>query len=274
MTFNNDITVKVAGTELIKDMDYKVYTGEDIPEKYTGKTFVIEFTSTYLTNFNKGENITDRSVEITYSAEVNKDAVYENGNEAGMTYQNAPGESVDKDYEPEVNVYTFGIDLTKLGQDEDKAGLNGATFTLKEKETNETVLNFIVNGNDTLVTEGSEMVTATYNEKAGKLVIWGIPAGEYVLEETKAPAGYTKYVNPIKITIVGNEDGSFKEAIVDNATYNAKDVVNGMVPVEVQNQKGFSLPSTGGTGTYLFTIGGIVIMAGAAFALIAMKKRA
>ena len=43
---------------------------------------------------------------------------------------------------------------------------------------------------------------------------------------------------------------------------------------EVENQKGFSLPETGGMGTYLFTIGGIVIMAGAAFALIAMKKRA
>ena len=42
----------------------------------------------------------------------------------------------------------------------------------------------------------------------------------------------------------------------------------------VINNKGFTLPSTGGMGTYLFTIGGIVIMAGAAFALIAMKKRA
>lgn len=192
-----------------------------------------------------------------------------------MTYQNAPGESIDKDYEPDVNVYTFGIDLTKLGQDEDVNGLNGAKFTLTEKETNETVLSFIVNGNkEVLVTEGSEMTTATYNEKNGKLVIWGIPAGKYVLKETEAPAKYTKYVNPIEIEIVADENGSFKEAIVDNATYDAGDVVDGMVPVEVQNQKGFSLPETGGMGTYLFTIGGIVIMAGAAFALIAMKKRA
>lgn len=275
LTFNDDIIVKVAGTTLNEDTDYKVYTGEEIPEKYKGKTFVVEFQSSYLTSFNAQDNIADRSVEITYSAEVNEDAVYENGNEAGMTYQNAPGESIDKDYEPDVNVYTFGIDLTKLGQDEDVNGLNGAKFTLTEKETNETVLSFIVNGNkEVLVTEGSEMTTATYNEKNGKLVIWGIPVGKYVLKETEAPAKYTKYVNPIEIEIVADEDGSFKEAIVDNATYDAGDVVDGMVPVEVQNQKGFSLPETGGMGTYLFTIGGIVIMAGAAFALIAMKKRA
>ena len=42
--------------------------------------------------------------------------------------------------------------------------------------------------------------------------------------------------------------------------------------MEVVNNKGFNLPATGGMGTYLFTIGGLVIMAGAALLLIASKK--
>ena len=41
----------------------------------------------------------------------------------------------------------------------------------------------------------------------------------------------------------------------------------------VQNDKGFNLPATGGMGTYIFTIAGLVIMAGAAFLLITSKKR-
>ena len=43
--------------------------------------------------------------------------------------------------------------------------------------------------------------------------------------------------------------------------------------MEVVNNKGFNLPATGGMGTYLFTIGGLVIMAGAALLLIASKKK-
>lgn len=48
---------------------------------------------------------------------------------------------------------------------------------------------------------------------------------------------------------------------------------DGVVPVGLQNKSGFNLPATGGMGTYLFTIGGLVIMAGAALLLIASKKR-
>ena len=48
---------------------------------------------------------------------------------------------------------------------------------------------------------------------------------------------------------------------------------DGVISLDITNNKGFSLPATGGMGTYLFTIGGLVIMAGAALLLIASKKR-
>ena len=46
-----------------------------------------------------------------------------------------------------------------------------------------------------------------------------------------------------------------------------------MVPVGLENKSGFNLPATGGMGTYLFTIGGLVIMAGAVLLLITSKKK-
>lgn len=107
------------------------------------------------------------------------------------------------------------------------------------------------------------------------------------MKETKTNSGYTLLANPITIEIITNsedaEGASVANPVVkingtittDKVTVN--DTVNGeglYFKFGVENNKGFSLPSTGGMGTYLFTIGGIVIMAGAAFALIAMKKRA
>ena len=46
-----------------------------------------------------------------------------------------------------------------------------------------------------------------------------------------------------------------------------------VISLDITNNKGFNLPATGGMGTYLFTIGGLVIMAGAALLLIASRKK-
>ena len=48
---------------------------------------------------------------------------------------------------------------------------------------------------------------------------------------------------------------------------------NGIVTVPIENKKGFTLPGTGGMGTYIFTIGGLVVMAGAVLLLVSSKKK-
>lgn len=63
------------------------------------------------------------------------------------------------------------------------------------------------------------------------------------------------------------------DATVDGISVKNNMTEDGVVPVGLQNKSGFNLPATGGMGTYLFTIGGLVIMAGAALLLIASKKR-
>ena len=47
---------------------------------------------------------------------------------------------------------------------------------------------------------------------------------------------------------------------------------DGTVKLNVLNKKGFDLPTTGGMGTWLFTIGGLVLMAGAGVLLAKGRK--
>ena len=75
----------------------------------------------------------------------------------------------------------------------------------------------------------------------------------YYLKETKAPDGYTLLKDPIEIKISGSTKlGS---------------------QINIVNTKGFDLPTTGGAGTIIFTVGGITIMLGAAFLLIRANKK-
>lgn len=204
---------------------------------------------------------------VTYTAVVNKDAVYKNGNEAGITYNNEPGSTTDAD-SGEKDVYTYTIDLTKIGEGKDANGLNGASFTLqKEGEDSITV---VVNGTETTVTGDKELATATYNEVDGKLVFHGLSEGTYTLKEVKTPSGYSLLANPITIVITAAEDGTLTSATVDGEEVSSN---NGTISVTVENHKGFSLPETGGMGTYLFTIGGLAIMVGAVALLVASKRK-
>lgn len=266
LDLNEDsITVNVEGVQGAINEGQDTYTiTYDVPdETETDRTFEITFTESFI------KNHIGKDVTITYNATVTKDAVYIIGNKAGVDYHNAPGQDANKETEEE-NVYTFGINLTKKDANNGK-GLNNAEFTLQDDSDN--TIKFTVNNGNAVVTEGASMTTATVDSVDGKLIIKGLAAGTYTLTEIKSPAGYTLLAQPITIVINANEDGTFANATVDGTQVTAG-VTNGIVPVEVKNSKGFTLPSTGGMGTYLFTIGGIVIMAGAAFALIAMKKRA
>lgn len=225
------------------------------------RTFEIVFDADYIME-HKGQ-----SVVVTYTAVVNKDAVYKNGNEAGITYNNEPGSTTDAD-SGEKDVYTYTIDLTKIGEGKDANGLNGASFTLqKEGEDSITV---VVNGTETTVTGDKELATATYNEVDGKLVFHGLSEGTYTLKEVKTPSGYSLLANPITIVITAAEDGTLTSATVDGEEVSSN---NGTISVTVENHKGFSLPETGGMGTYLFTIGGLAIMVGAVALLVASKRK-
>ena len=54
---------------------------------------------------------------------------------------------------------------------------------------------------------------------------------------------------------------------------NGADKADGMVPVTIENSKGFTLPTTGGMGTILFTAGGILLMGAALILVVAIRRK-
>lgn len=249
------------------DVPAQYYTVED-----TANGFKVVFTDDFL----EVDNYKNKDLVITYSATVNNDAIIGNGetggneNSATVSFGNNPQEITQKP-----KVYVYGLQMTKQGQNNDV--MDDVVFELYKDSVSE----------DNLLRNkyGADDEGKVYVNSNNLLTIKGMPAGTYVLKEVKTKSGYTLLTNPVIVTIATSDDSDPNVTVknpkvtVTNGTVSADastvtDGKNSYFAFTVENQKGFTLPATGGMGTYLFTIGGIVIMAGAAFALIAMKKRA
>lgn len=207
---------------------------------------------------------------VTYSAKVNENAVVgidANTNTVKLEYTNSPDTTFEGD--PVVNkVYSFKIKVNKTG--DDGKALAGATFGLyRDQKCTDKIAE--------ATSDASGIVTFKNAEKK-EIILDGDGDGEiYYLKELSAPNGYTILATPFEVKIKDNTPENTQDYDFSYSLNNEepKTIENGgIITINVRNNKGFNLPATGGMGTYLFTIGGIVIMAGAAFALIAMKKRA
>ncbi|SDB34864.1 LPXTG-motif cell wall anchor domain-containing protein/fibro-slime domain-containing protein [Pseudobutyrivibrio sp. YE44] len=102
-----------------------------------------------------------------------------------------------------------------------------------------------------------------------------IPDGSYILSETKAPSGFAKSNDSWHI-ILDKKDGltaymSNKGDLKDRTVVENQNLANGvtlkMVKLSFVNQVAYTLPETGGSGTYIFTISGVLAMLWAALLL-------
>ena len=119
--------------------------------------------------------------------------------------------------------------------------LKGAEFTLVDSKGNVVKIGTNTNG--------------TYISDANGLVLEGdIAYGTYSLTEVKAPSGYTKLANPITVTV--NDKGI---TVSGNTNVKVKTTTNTYV-ITVANDLLYELPHTGGTGIYLYMIGGMLLM--------------
>lgn len=221
-----------------------------------GCAFEIAFKQEYLDTITE-----DTSIVVTYSATLNEKAVIypgPNTNETKLVYGEGSETTWDK-----TETFTYQFDLVKTKTD--KTVLDGAEFKLYDAKTggNEIALIDESNGVYRVATAAEKaaegFVSATI--KAGKVTIKGLDSGTYYLEETKAPAGYNVLAERVEVKI----DHANLTATVEGDTY-----VSG--GVQVINQTGAELPSTGGIGTTIFyVVGGLLVVA--AGVLLVTRKR-
>lgn len=194
-------------------------------------------------------------VTVTYYGQINPSAVIngDNTNEAKLTY-GTTGDSTWK----KTTTKVFGFKVFKHAGTDKENLLAGAEFRLYKTVSGENYYakfdtNGLLTGWTTDATAAG--VTMTSNGTSA-LVLNGLDAGTYSLEETKAPDGYNKLTTPVTVTI--SKDGAVSPA------------ENGIV--YVSNNAGATLPSTGGMGTTLFYVlgGGLMV---AAVVLLVTKKR-
>lgn len=214
-----------------------------------------------------------KDVIITYYAKV--EAV---DNSIASDLQNKATVKVNDDSDipgDRTDSYTYGIQLTKtlagvaLGQDDKDDKIDKVYFDLYEKKNGiyekVTDLGNVVSANKTngAETQYGQFVTTKNNP----ILIKGLSLGEYALKETKTVGGYTLLTKYVEFNLVdANLNGKLDDAEGNDTDWN-------ILFKTVDNKKGFSMPGTGGMGTYIFTIGGLVVMAGAVLLLVSSKKK-
>lgn len=113
----------------------------------------------------------------------------------------------------------------------------------------------------------------TSNEK-GQFEVTGLAEGKYTLVEIKSPAGYALPTNPEVATFDVGEGTYSKHA--EGVTYDSTEAVNGedqKAEAQRVDNKKVTIPQTGGIGTIIFTVAGIVMMAAAAYVLFKNNKK-
>ena len=228
---------------------------------------------------------------VEYSAVLNQSAVIGlngNLNTGYLEYSNKPDQSGSGDTnhtgntpEDKVIVFTYELDTTKVDGKDNNQKLKDAEFKLKNAAGKWAIVN-----SDNKVTswadteEGGSKLTSDTN---GLFKVIGLDAGTYYLKETKAPAGYNLLTNEITVAITANTangqtwtDGDAAKALtalsVTAAGEAGTGATTGIAGITIANNKGATLPTTGGMGTTLFYVLGSVLVIGAVVLLVSKKR--
>ena len=147
-------------------------------------------------------------------------------------------------------------------QDNRGNALAGAEFTLTHSDNCK-----ICRGNGTQV---SILPQEAVSGDDGKVSFTGIPSGHsYDLSETKVPDGYSKTGEHYVVTV------AYDEVMVQvlGTNYAPIGSLNTDGTGVIINNTYYALPSTGGSGTGWFTVGGLALVLTAGFGLYRIKRR-
>ena len=238
----------------------------------------------------------DSKVTVEYKAKLDSTKIFENGtiktefnglvgiaqkNTVKLTYSNNPHtiDGTGTTVEHPAYDYTYGIDVTKVGSDDEDKGLESVEFTLQEQGDDG---NFIM-ANGVKTTEKEKAMLKT--DSQGKINVVGLDEGTYILKEvTPAPGYNNSAANGVTFTIKRdiNLTGTNVTPSTESAITAGNDVVKdnsatastGKLSFTIVDKKGSGLPLTGLNGvTFTWIAGGAVLCIGVAH-LIRSRKQA
>ena len=248
--YNGENKVK----DLEKDTDYTITSYAD------QTTFTVDFGAKYNADY------AGKTVVITYTAiagEVTTEAPLSNF----VHSSNGTGKIV------EVKPVSFTV--IKVDADNKNTPLKEAEFTIYKKSTEGTEGAVELTLEDKTKVWGIPVREGLTTDENGKATVKDLDAQEtYYVKETKAPDGYS--LNDTAYKLVGADwiEDSVSSVEKDSGTYSV--VTHEFEPfddITVEDTKLSSLPSTGGIGTTIFTIGGCVIMIVAAGLFFASRRK-
>lgn len=261
------------------------------PVGYTDEksSFTLDFVPSALEEY-EGQTVT-----VTYSARLTTDAVKVNVNDAELVWSNNGSDSSMTD---STEVYTYGIELTKTFSDATVSDdeIDDVTFQLyrvNQQTQAEELLHFTGSaGSYTLVSDSDGTGNVTdlkLDTNNRKLTVVGLDDDEtYILKETDTADGYNLIDKAVTIDLEAQDDPnamlldenatsvklgdtSLNVGFVNNES--STDMAIASVAFELYNQKGFTLPKTGGTGTWALTMGGILLIAAAGGMLVVSRRK-
>lgn len=215
-------------------------------------------------------------IVVEYNSRLNENAVLGNQgnvNTAQLEFSNNPNVNqggTGKTPWDSVIVFTYKVVVNKYADKLPTDGgkkLSGAEFTLTKKLPN----------------NGTQDIAVVKSEDGTSFTFKGLDDGQYVLTETKTPDKYNT-IAPIEFTVTAGHavewNGTTRTDVLTSLTGDATSGEITFTPsddyaqlsTDVVNKSGSLLPETGGIGTTIFYIVGVVLVLGAGVLFVTKKR--
>ena len=257
-------------------------------------TMSIGMTEAGLADINESESVytdsvkrgySDCTMRITYAATLTADAKLgdtDNPNEVVLTWKRTNTSYYDT-LQDCCHLYTYGVDVLKQFSD-GKGDLANVNFLLHNDTDGYYLTAELVDG--VYYVTGHEAkgnkATVFVPNGEGHIRVMGLEDDTYTLTETATDKGYVLLKDGVEIVITAAESESACDTcgaklLTASGTVNGDAVDmedgNAIVPLTVINNPAFDLPKTGGYGTWMFTVGGCMLLGAAAVIVAKSRKR-